>query len=73
MDRASRASNSADIQKNADGSIEIYFGPKAPAGKQSNWIPTDPQRKFELMFRAYGPTEAFFEKQWRLPNVETGS
>ena len=73
MDRASRASNSADIEKNADGSIDIYFGPKAPAGKQSNWIPTDPQRRFELMFRAYGPSKAFFEKQWRLPDVERES
>ncbi|WP_201313105.1 DUF1254 domain-containing protein [Dyella sp. EPa41] len=73
MDRASRASNSAEIQKNADGSIDIYFGPKAPAGKESNWIPTDPQRRFELMFRAYGPTKAFFEKQWRLPDVERES
>ena len=40
------------MQKNADGSVDIYFGPKAPAGKESNWVPTDPERKFELMFRA---------------------
>ena len=25
---------------NADGSVDIYFGPKAPAGKESNWVPT---------------------------------
>ena len=72
MDRASRASNSVDIQKNVDGSIDIYLGPKAPAGKQSNWIPTNPHSRFELMFRAYGPSKAFFEKQWKLPDVEKG-
>lgn len=70
MDRASRASNSAELHKNADGSVDLYFGPKAPAGNESNWIPTDSRRGFELMFRAYGPTKAFFDKQWRLPDVE---
>lgn len=23
---------------NADGSVDLYFGPKAPAGKEANWI-----------------------------------
>lgn len=70
MSRASRSSQIPELQKNADGSIDIYFGPKAPAGKDSNWIPTDPNRKFELMFRAYAPTQALFEKTWKLPDVE---
>jgi hypothetical protein len=47
MPRASRASNAAEVQKNADGSVDIYFGPRAPAGKEANWVPTDPVRKFE--------------------------
>lgn len=50
--------------------MDIYFGPKAPNGKDSNWVPTDPNHKFELLFRAYGPTEAFFQKSWTLPDVE---
>jgi hypothetical protein len=70
VDRASRASNAADLAKNADGSIDIWFGPKAPEGKESNWIPTDPNRRFELMFRFYGPTKALFDKLWTLPDVE---
>ena len=70
MPRASRASNAADVQKNADGSTDIYFGPKAPAGKESNWVPTDPQRGFELMLRVYGPKKEFFDKVWVLPDVE---
>jgi hypothetical protein len=69
MPRASRSSQIADLQKNADGSIDLYFAPKAPAGKDANWIPTDPGRKFELMFRAYAPTQDFFEKKWVLPDV----
>ena len=42
VDRASRASNAAEVKKNPDGSVDLYIGPKAPAGQESNWIPTDP-------------------------------
>ena len=70
MDRASRASNAADLEKNSDGSVDIWFGPKAPEGKESNWVPTDPNRRFELMFRLYAPTKALFDKAWTLPDVE---
>jgi hypothetical protein len=70
VNRASRASNSAEVKKNADGSVDLYFGPKALAGKESNWVPTDPARRFELMFRLYAPTKALFDKAWKLPDVE---
>ena len=70
VERASRASNSADVKKNADGSVDLFIGPQAPAGQEPNWIPTDPNRRFELMFRLYGPKQAFFDKAWRLPDVE---
>jgi hypothetical protein len=69
MPRASRSSQIADIGKNADGSIDVFFGPAAPAGKEANWVPTDPQRGFELMFRLYGPKRDFFDKAWVLPDV----
>ena len=70
MPRASRSSQIPELQKNADGSVDIYFGPAAPDGKDTNWVPTDPARKFELMFRLYGPTKALFDKTWVLSDVE---
>ena len=70
MQRASRSSQIPEMQKNADGSIDVYFGPHAPPGKETNWVPTDPARKFELMFRLYAPKKAFFDKTWVLPDVE---
>jgi hypothetical protein len=70
MSRASRSSQVPDMQKNADGSVDLYFGPNTPPGKESNWVPTDPQRGFELMFRLYAPKKEFFEKTWKLPDVE---
>lgn len=69
VSRASRSSQIPDLIKNEDGSIDLYFGPKAPRGKDANWVPTDPKRKFELMFRAYGPTKDFFDRKWVLPDV----
>ena len=70
MPRASRSSQIPEMQKNADGSVDIYFGPEAPAGKESNWVPTDPARQFEVMFRLYAPTKALFDKTWVLPDID---
>jgi hypothetical protein len=70
MSRASRASNSSEVQKNADGSVDIYFGPTAPAGKESNWVPTKPGGQFEVLFRLYGPEKPLFDRTWKLPDIE---
>jgi hypothetical protein len=67
--RSSGASNSAGVQQNADGSLDIFFGPRPPAGKESNWVPTN-NRDFEILFRLYGPEKAFFDKIWILPDVD---
>jgi len=55
---------------NSDGSIDIYFGPTAPNGKEANWIETKPGRAWFSYFRFFGPTEPFFDKTWRLPEFE---
>lgn len=70
MPRASRASQIAELARNPDGSVDLFLGPKAPEGKEANWIPTDPERDFEVMFRLYAPTKALFEKTWVLPDIE---
>jgi hypothetical protein len=69
VNRASRASNDSKVQSNADGSVDIYFGPQSLADQESNWVPTDPAGSFELMFRLYAPTTALFDKTWQLPDV----
>jgi hypothetical protein len=70
MQRASQSSQNPELQKNADGSIDIYFGPKAPTGKESNWVPTSSDGKFEVLFRLYGPEKPLFDKTWKLPDIE---
>jgi hypothetical protein len=66
----SRSSLSPGLQKNADGSADIYFGPKAPAGKEVNWVATNAGGKFEVLFRLYGPEKPLFDKTWVLPDIE---
>ena len=68
--RASRSSQSQGLQKNSDGSVDIYFGLKALADRTSNWIPTSPTGKFEVLFRFYGPEKPLFEKTWKLTDIE---
>jgi hypothetical protein len=67
---ASRSSQTAGLQSNDDGSVDIYVGPNAPAGKDSNWLPTSARGNFEVLFRFYGPDKSLFEKTWRLPDIE---
>jgi hypothetical protein len=70
MPRAGRSSQSQGLQANADGSVDIWFGPKAPAGKENNWVPTSATRPFEVLFRFYGPDKPVFDKSWALPDIE---
>lgn len=57
------------MKQNGDGSVDIYFGPNAPAGFEKNWV-TTAGKSFFLIFRLYGPEKTFFDKSWRLPDVE---
>jgi hypothetical protein len=69
--RVSLCSFDETVRKNADGSVDLYLGPTAPAGKEANWIPTKPGAGFFLIFRLYGPEPSLFDKTWQLPDVET--
>ena len=69
LPRPSRSSQNPELLKNTDGSVDIYFAPKAPAGKEANWVPTSAGGNFEVMFRVYAPEPAFFDKAWKLPDI----
>ena len=62
-------SQTAGLQTNADGSVDLYLGPTAPPGKDSNWIPTRAGSRFEFCIRFYGPDKPLFDKSWKLPDV----
>jgi len=57
------------MKLNDDGSVDIYFGKNVPKGLESNWIPNAGE-DFFVLFRFYGPEQAFFDRSFRLPDIE---
>lgn len=70
MERDGIASSTKGIQTNQDGSVDIYFGPEAPKGQESNYVPTANGKRYFLLFRFYGPEPAVFDKSWKLNDFE---
>jgi len=63
-------SNSPSIQPNKDQSYTVWFGPKAPEGREGNWIQTIPGKSYLVILRLYGPLEAWFDKSWKPGDFE---
>jgi hypothetical protein len=59
------SSQNKDVKVNADGSVDVYFGPTAPEGLESNWVQTIPGKGWFTILRLYGPLEPWFDKSWR--------
>jgi hypothetical protein len=57
----------ADMTSNDDGSVDVYFAPTTPEGREANWIPTG--EDFFLIFRLYGPKPSALDKSWKLNDV----
>ena len=55
---------------NPDTSADVWFGPQAPAGHESNWIQTVPGRGWFAIMRLYAPLEPWFDKTWRPGEIE---
>jgi hypothetical protein len=64
------SSQTKGLQVNPDGSIDIYFGPKAPPGKETNWVQTVPGRGWNTVLRMYGALQPWFDKTWRPGEIE---
>lgn len=58
------------VRKNPDGSVDVFFGSSASAGKEANTIYTAPGKPWIAMFRFYGPEKAVLEGDWRLGDIE---
>jgi hypothetical protein len=55
--------------QNADGSFDFYFGPTSP-GPGKNWLATLPDKGWFTIFRLYGPKKEFFDRTWKLNDIE---
>jgi hypothetical protein len=59
-----------DLIKNADGSFDLYYGPKPPKGKEKNWVQTIPGQGWWVYLRFYAPTKAYFDKSWSIGDFD---
>jgi len=64
------SSQTKGLLVNADSSVDVYFGPMAPAGKENNWIQTIPGKGWNTLLRLYGPLQPWFDKTWRPGEIE---
>ncbi len=66
----SMGSQRKGIVTNPDTSVDVYFGPTAPAGHEGNWVQTVPGKSWNVILRLYGPLDPFFDKTWRPSEIE---
>ena len=64
------SSQNKGLKVNADGSVDVYFGPKAPTGFENNSVQTIPGKGWFMILRLYGPLEPWFNKTWRPGEIE---
>ncbi|MFJ8228481.1 DUF1214 domain-containing protein [Streptomyces sp. NPDC094448] len=70
-DRLSSCSLDTSLDLNEDGTVDLYLAPALPDGvKESNWITTLDSTGFEVMFRLYGPQQAYTDGTWTLPDLQ---
>lgn len=58
------------VQTNDDGSVDVFFGPTPPDGREPNWVQTAPGKSWFTILRLYGPLESWFDKTWRPGEIE---
>src|SRR5262249_61526071 len=58
------------LKADADGSVTVWFGPKAPTGKENNWVQTMPGKGWNVLLRLYGPLQPWFDKSWKPGDFE---
>jgi len=67
--RVSRGSTDA-LDINEDGSIDLDFGPQPPEASDANWVETNPNAGWFVLFRFFGPEREYYDKTWKLPDFE---
>ena len=64
------SSQKKDLIANPDTSVDVYFGPEPPVGKESNWIQTIPGKGWWIYLRLNSPLEPWFDQSWRPVEIE---
>jgi hypothetical protein len=59
-----------DLKRNADGSVDLFVGAKAPVGFERNFMRTVGVDGWFVYFRLYAPLQPFFDKTFGLTDFE---
>lgn len=59
-----------ELKDKSGSSVDLYFGPQAPPGKEDVWIQTLPEKGWFSYFRIYGPEAPAFDGTWRPGDYE---
>lgn len=62
--------NRGEIKTEPDGSVKVFIGPEAPPGYEDNWVQSNRGEGFFAYLRLYGPTEPYYDKSWKMPDVK---
>ncbi|WP_083101348.1 DUF1214 domain-containing protein [Pseudophaeobacter leonis] len=68
--RSDRSSRSEGLISNDDGSVDLYFGPQAPEGKEINWVQTNEGESFFVYLRLYGPEQGYFDQTFPMTPIK---
>jgi hypothetical protein len=68
--RSASLDSNTDLRRNANGSVDLYIGPKAPAGFEKNFMKTTGNDGWFVYFRLYAPEQPFFDKTFALGDFE---
>jgi hypothetical protein len=68
--RAGVDSTLPGVKTGPDGSVTVWFGPKAPTGQETNWVQTMPGKGWNTLLRLYGPLEPWFNQAWKPGDIE---
>ena len=63
-------SNCRKLEINQNGSVDVWFGPKAPAGKENNWVQTIRGKEWHMILHLYYPLEPLINKSWKPGEIE---
>ena len=59
------------LKQEEDGSVVMHFASSQPKGVEDlNWVQTNPGQGYFVWFRSYGPTDAWIDGSWVLPDIE---
>lgn len=59
-----------ELKDVSGSSVDLYFGPRAPAGKEGRWIKTTTGDGWFAYFRIYGPEQPAFDGSWKPGDFE---